>query len=342
MSKNSHKENSRGKNCCNKNSCTDECKNLEHSKVIKKYINSNVQYIADDWFDPITVNPWGIISVNEQGNCKNTCKNVYWVANTGSKTLGKYFHNGELLEQANTTERPTGLVYNPTFLFMDYRIITVTLAGTIEGLRIDNDNIPAGEVELIKFNTDTVYTGVAINSVRLYVADFVSGRVEVYDTSFNRVGSFTDDALVASGYYAYNVAATDQFVYVTFARRTFENCAVSGVGFGYVDMFGLDGQLLYRFISRDPLNAPWGLTFSHCGNYLYVGNNGDGKINIFNSCTGEFIGPLMDYNCNPVQIGGLWGIDLNNDRLAFAAGLDPLPETCNVGQNGVIGYLQIL
>jgi len=331
------------KDCDKQNlGCKTECKNLQHPKVIKNYINSNVQYIADDWFDPITVNPWGIISLNEKNKCKskNDCKKVYWVANTGSSTLGKYFHNGELLEQVATSGRSTGLVYNCTNLYKQYEIITVTRNGTIEGLNIDDNNIPAQNTEVIIDNDNAVYTGVDLNRKKLYVANFKSGQVEMYDNDFKFLGSFTDDALVNSGYYPYNVALNDNFVYVTFARKDLQNCAIPGYGFGYVDKFGLDGQLLFRFISRDPLNAPWGLTFSECGNYVYVGNNGDGKIHIFDSCSGEYIGPVMDKNCNKIQIGGLWGIDLDSNKIAFAGGLDPI--TCNIGQSGVIGYLQLL
>ena len=343
-------DNSCNKSCCTKDeckdgctdSCKDSCKNLEHPKAIKRYVNSNVQYIAD-WFDSITVNPWGIISLVEKSKskCKDQCKNVYWVANYGSNTLGKYFTSGELLEQVTTTGSPTGLVYNYPGLYRDYNIIVVTILGTIEGLRIDDNNNPNGSTEvIIDKSFSAIYTGVGLTGERLYAVNFANGQVEMYDDDFQSIGSFTDDALVNSGYYPYNVAVKDKYVYVTFARKLDGNCAVPGIGFGYVDIFSLDGQLLFRHISRDPLNAPWGLTFSKCDKYLYVGNNGDGKINIFDLCSGEFIGPLTDKNCNPIQIGGLWGIDLNN-KLSFAAGIDPLPENCNVGQNGLIGYLQI-
>lgn len=311
------------------NSC---CKS--HPKACKNYINSNVQYI-DEFYNDITINPWGIISVNE--NCD--CKNIYWVANTGSKKLGKYFNNGELLEEVNTTGQPTGLVYNYTKFFKQYKIITVTLAGTIEGV-VHDINPSANTVQIIDNMESSVYTGVTLTKKRLYVSNFASGEVEIYDNQFNRIGSLVDDDLKNSGYYPYNVAVKDKTVYVTFARKISENCAVSGIGFGYVDSFTRAGQLSYRFISRDPLNAPWGLEFSKCNKYLYVGNNGDGKINVFDICTGEFIYPIIDQNCNPIQIGNLWGLSLYSDRLAFTSGIDPLPESCNIGKNGLIGYLQ--
>jgi uncharacterized protein (TIGR03118 family) len=330
----------RCKNTCDKNPCEDQCENLAHPKVIRTYINSNVQYLSDtDFFDPVTVNPWGIISLTE----KPFCKNIYWVANNGSGKLCKYFHNGELLNEVNVSGPPTGLVHNYTNFFKQYKIITVTLAGTIEGLLFDNDNEPAGSTEIIVDNNGKAfYTGVSINKKRLYVCNFANGKVEMYDTSFNSIGAFTDDALVQSGYYPYNVALNGKYVYVTFANKFFDTCALSGNGYGYVDIFSRDGQLLFRHISRDPLNAPWGLEFSECGKYLYVGNNGDGRINIFDLCSGEFIGPIMDKNCNPIQVGNLWGISLYNDRLSFANGMDTSLESCNIGKNGAIGYLQIL
>jgi len=320
----------KGSSCCKKidDKCQEQCQNLNPAKVTKTYINSNIQYNNDDWFNSITVNPWGIISLIEEPYCKP----MYWVANNGSNTLAKYFHDGELLEEASTTGAPTGLVFNYTKFYNQYDIITVTLSGTIEGLKFGN----ASTEVIIPNNENNVYTGVALTKKKLYVSNFATGKVEMYGANFNFIGTLTDDALVASGYSPYNVAVNGKYVYVTYARKIQENnLAVPGIGFGYVNIFSRDGQLLYRFIKRDPLNAPWGLEFSECNKYLYVGNNGDGKINIFDLCTGEFIGPLMDKNCNPVQIGNLWGLSLYKYRLSFASGIDD-------GKNGLIGYLQFV
>ncbi len=322
-------------NSCCKNPCDQNiCKNLNYPKAIKTYINSNVQYITEsDWYNSITINSWGIISVAE----KRSCKTVYWVANNGANKLAKYFHNGELLEEVNTSKPPTALVYNYTDLYNDYKLITVTQAGTIEGLIIDSNNYPAGNTEVIINNNikGAVYTGVDLTEEKLYVSNFASGYVEIYDYDFNFIKVFTDGALVKSGYHPYNVSVNGEYVYVTFARKIPESEeALTGIGFGYIDKFSRDGELLYRFISRDPLNAPWGLEFSKCDRYLYVANHGDGKINTFDLCSGEFIGPIMDENCNPVQIGGLWGISLYSDQLSFASGMDN-------GNNGLIGYLQL-
>lgn len=341
MSENSCCENSRDKKSCN--DCDkDQCKNLMLAKVTKHYINSNVQYINDDWFNPETLNSWGIVALQEDPCCP---ANVYWVANNGSNTLCKYFRSGQLLEKSVVKGgSPTGLVDNYTKFYRNYKLITVTLNGTIEGLKVDSNNKAAASTEIIIENKTEVkkYTGVDLNKQRLYVCDFLNGVIEMYDNDFNFIKNFTDDALVQSGYHPYNVAVDGKYVYVTFAKKNRgKDCAEPGIGYGYVDIFSRDGSLLYRFISRDPLNAPWGLTFSECGKYLYVGNHGDGKINIFDSCTKEFIGPVMDKNCNPVQIGGLWGITLNLNRLIFASGIDG-SDNCGLNASGLIGYLRLI
>jgi len=318
----------------------DDCNKHKHKifKAFKTYINSNVQYTAD-FYNDATINPWGIISLKEDGNCKKIC----WVSNTGTNKLCKYFYNGELLEQVTTQGQPTGLIYNKyNNSYKSYKIITVTLAGTIEGLNIDKDNNPSASTEQILFNDSAVYTGVAITKERLYVCNFANGQVEMYDPEFNKIGYLSDDDLVMSGYYPYNVAVKHKTVYVTFARKISENCAVPGIGCGYVDKFTREGQLTYRFISRDPLNAPWGIEFSKCGKYLYIANNGDGKINIFDSCSGEYIGPIVNQNYNIIQIGNIWGISFLSDVLSFASGIDVLPQNCNIGKNGLIGNLQML
>ena len=77
---------------------------------------------------------------------------------------------------------------------------------------------------------------------------------------------------------------------------------------------------------------------------LFVGNFGDGRINIFDLATNTFIGQLLDIHGNPIAIDGLWALTPGNDgragsadRLYFTAGpdeeshglvgvLNPVPE----------------
>ena len=80
------------------------------------------------------------------------------------------------------------------------------------------------------------------------------------------------------------------------------------------------------------MNAPWALLFSKCDKFLYVGNFGDGRINVFDLYTGWFIKPLKDCHGNIISIDGLWGLVWNNEAIGFAAGIDD-------EMNGLIGEL---
>ena len=335
-------------------SCDQSSSNCsDHSNVVRVNINSNVQYINenDDFYNDVTINSWGIIMVKDYSNLqpdssskslvkdKSHCKRSYWVANNGSNKICKYFFDGELLETVKMTgSEPTGLVNNYTNYFEQYNIIAVSRKGTIEGFKINELGDADYCTTIIYPNKNAVYTGVDLTRKKLYVCNFESGRVEIFDRNFNPVGSFTDQSLVSSGYHPHNILIRGKRVYVAFAKKDENNCPVNGIGFGYVVIFNRKGELLYRRFNREPLNAPWGLALSKCGECLYVGNHGDGRINVFDTRLFEYIGPLKNKNCGPVQIGNLWGIFDSNDRLSFASGMDS--KSCSEPCNGLIGYLQ--
>lgn len=303
----------------------------------RENLNSNVQYIADN-FSAETVNSWGIVTWKET-NCSNNCNNNcrcekveqenFWVANNGSNTLVKYSEDGKLLYKVNVSGPPTGLVTNHSSNFGGFELITVTERGTIEGF---DWAVSPNQTIVIINNPTAVYKGIAIKKDRLYVTNFATSQVEIYDsTNTALVKTFTDDALVESGYAPFNVAVNKKYVYVTFARKD-GNEEVAGEGFGYVDIFSRDGELLFRLINREPLNAPWGMLFS--GEYLYVANFGDGRINVFDLCSGECIKTLTDKCDNILTLDSLWGIVSTKCRgIAFASGIDN-------EVNGLIGILK--
>ena len=125
-------------------------------------------------------------------------------------------------------------------------------------------------------------------------------------------------------------------VYVTFALQKLpaKHDDQSGPGNGFVDVFQTDGTFVRRFASQGTLNSPWGLalapdsfgTFSH---HLLVGNFGDGRVNAFDAGTGDFSGPLIDPEGNPLTINGLWALQFGNgsknggssQNLFFTAGI---------------------
>jgi uncharacterized protein (TIGR03118 family) len=157
--------------------------------------------------------------------------------------------------------------------------------------------------------------------------------VEMYDTSFKLLKTFTDTT-VPAGYAPYNVQILDNKLYVTFAKQDkSKHDSVSGPGWGYVDVFGLEGTFLRRVVSQGPLNAPWGLDiappgFGSFSGDLLVGNFGDGWINAFNPKTGAYKGPLTDSSGAPIAIQDLWGLITGNggaggavNTVYFSAGL---------------------
>jgi len=186
----------------------------------------------------------------------------------------------------------------------------------------------------------------------LYVTNFRSGQVEVYDTNFNLVtpqGAFTDSSL-PKGYAPFNVEVLNGKVYVTYAKQDdAKHDDVAGPGHGFVDVFNLDGTpgLAHgqeRLISRGDLNSPWGLaiaptTTSATSNFgaggtnlagaLLVGNFGDGHIHAYNPTTGALLGTLTDPDGEPIEIPGLWALKVGNGgnggdsaTIYFTAGLD--------------------
>jgi uncharacterized protein (TIGR03118 family) len=172
----------------------------------------------------------------------------------------------------------------------------------------------------------------------LYAANFHAGTIDVFDTNFKQVtlptGAFTDANLPA-GYAPFNVQVLNNKVYVTYAKQdAAKEDDVAGPGFGFVDVYNLDGSGEQRLVSRGALNAPWGLaiapsSFGTLAGALLVGNFGDGRINVYNATTGAPMGQLKDPDGEPIQIDGLWALQVGNgtsrggdaDTVYFTAGL---------------------
>ena len=178
---------------------------------------------------------------------------------------------------------------------------------------------------------------------RFYAANFATGKVDVFDASWNPVttgGGFTDPNLPA-GLSPFNIqafpttqatVAPSQKLYVTYAVLGPDGVHdQAGRGNGQVDVFDWDGNLLQVF-SDPSMNSPWGVEFApeFWGDYsfaLLVGNFGDGKINAFDAVGGSYLGTLSDSTGKPLVIPGLWGLQFGNGgsggaakTLYFAAG----------------------
>jgi uncharacterized protein (TIGR03118 family) len=247
---------------------------------------------------------------------------------------------------------PDGTVFNPTpdgFAVAENgvsapaRFLFATEDGTIAGWNPAVD--PARAVIAVDRSAVTgqagdhgaVYKGLALVSTPagkfLYATNFRFGTIEVFDSSFHLVNSFTDPA-VPAGFAPFGIHNIGGNLYVTFAKQNaakFDDDA--GPGHGFVDVFAPDGNLLQRLASHGRLDSPWGVTlapatFGAFGGDILVGNFGDGRINAFNPTTGQFLGQLRTHG-GPVTISGLWGLrfpagslNVTPNALYFTAGLN--------------------
>ncbi|MEP7179720.1 MAG: TIGR03118 family protein [Pseudonocardiales bacterium] len=169
-------------------------------------------------------------------------------------------------------------------------------------------------------------TGVASNGhTYLYAANFRSGRVEAYDSTFTPVelpGGLFVDPRIPAGYAPFNVQELLGKLYVSYAKQDATlHDDVAGSGHGFVDVFTNDGALVKRLVTRGALNSPWGLAtapagFGRFGGALLVGNFGDGRINAYNPHSGAHLGQLRKENGRPIVVDGLWGLRFGNGNAA--------------------------
>jgi uncharacterized protein (TIGR03118 family) len=296
------------------------------------------------------VNPWGLV---------HGPATPWWVADNGAGVSTLYTGQGVKVpltvtipvpagSPAGTTAAPTGVIFNGNGGFnvsengksFSSLFIFDTEDGTISGwnpnfvdrthavLAVDRSNVGKG----------AVYKGLAIGSnasgTFIFATNFRFGRVEMFDSNFNLVGSFTDHRLPQS-FAPFGIQNIGGNLYVTFAKRNgAKHDDVAGPGNGFVDVFDTNGNLIRRLIARGSLNSPWGLAlapanFGQFSNDLLVGNFGDGHINVFDPNTGAAVGSLQNSGGIPIQIDGLWSLQFGNgsaagatNQLFFTAGID--------------------
>src|SRR5260221_9249835 len=99
----------------------------------------------------------------------------------------------------------------------------------------------------------------------LFAANFGTGFVDMFNTNFAAVGSFTDVS-IPLGYAPFGIRNIGGLLYVTFAKQDVsKHDDVPGDGAGFVDVFDTSGVVVKRLISNGPLNAPWGLALAPAG-----------------------------------------------------------------------------
>jgi uncharacterized protein (TIGR03118 family) len=263
---------------------------------------------------------------------------------------------------------PTGIVFNGS------RGFTLPNGNPARFIFVGDDGVISawngGNVAIKLGDHTAVYTGLAIAADGpdsfIYAANFLSGQIEVYDTSWEEVSGkpFTDPTL-PSGYAPFNVQNVGGNLFVMYAKVSDEpGEEEQGPGLGIVDIYHPNGDLIRRFVSGGKLNAPWGVAMApkafwkdqdwdgdeedngkiigekrHPKTVILIGNLGDGHINAYNQ-DGDFMGSLRS-NGKKIEIEGLWAISfapatantIDPNWLFFAAG--PGDE-----EHGLFGYIK--
>ncbi len=148
----------------------------------------------------------------------------------------------------------------------------------------------------------------------LYVTNFRSAKVEVYDTNFKRV-HLDEDAFEAEGvphgFAPINIQNIGGTLFVTYAKQdAARHDPVGGTGLGFVELFTPAGRNIGRLEHGDWFKAPWGVVwttrdFGEFSNAILVGNFRSGWIAAFNGFTRKFIGFMKNPNDSIMAIDGL-------------------------------------
>ena len=357
-------------------------------------LDSNVSGVAEAT-DPQVINAWGLA---------RSSGSTWWVSDeaTGLATL----YNGPGAKQSLVvtipksdpndktfpTGTPTGAISNsnttdfPAAPNKPAAFIFATLDGSIAawnptvGLAPGANPPSTNAVTVARGDGGSGYTALTtafIDGNRyLYAANFLKGRIDLYDNAFKPVKlkdddngphdrrfddddkPFTDDRLPRN-FVPFNVQAIGNDLVVTYALHFAGNpFETPGPGLGYVDIYSSKGKLLRRLEHGDWLNAPWGVTlapldFGRFSHHLLVSNfaaggttQSAGFISAYDLDTGKFEGLLEDASGKPLSINGIWSMSFANSATPNSYDPDEAPAAelyftagPNQGTGGLFGYL---
>jgi uncharacterized protein (TIGR03118 family) len=289
--------------------------------------------------DAQLVNPWGLT---------RSASGPLWISDNGSGFATVYNGIGNkaltvsIPAPPGVNERgaPTGVVANGTADFplpgsTAAKFIFVTEQGVIAAWN-------GGATAVIVKDNSTkgaIYKGCTIAESNgkhyLYVANFHSGEIEVYDSTFTRVNltehafrNDDDDSLDFDhdgkgvefhedrrNFAPFNVQAIGTNLFVAYAKQDAEKKdEVDGTGLGFIDVFNTAGRRIAHLQHGPWFNAPWGMAlapgeFGEFSHSLLVGMFGSGQIAAFNPVNGRFLGLMKKPDNSTLIIDGLWALD---------------------------------
>lgn len=317
----SHKQHHKKHNMNKKNE-----KSYCHSYNYEKFKKYNLVSNIPNWGkhqDLQLVDPWNIVMVG---------KNDMWVSNKATGVLTNYDSCGNIISTSVVVPdvgiikaRPTGLILNESSGFVISQgpniassfLIVATENGTICGYNplVDPSN---AIIAVDNSGSNACYKGLAMVNNYLCATDFHNNKIDVFDFNFVQVLTFPFVDLgvlnpIPSDYAPFNIVNIDDYMYVTYAKQLnpLNVDDQPGKGNGYVTIFNNQGLYVKRLLSRGKLNSPYGIiktphTFGELKNKIMVGNNGNGKIHVYN-CDGDFVGTIRDKYKYKLTINGLHG-----------------------------------
>jgi uncharacterized protein (TIGR03118 family) len=267
--------------------------------------------------DPLLLNPWGLAYAPG---------GAFWISDEASGWSTLY--NAQGVPQSlqvvvppaggGWQGSPTGIVYNGSTEFQIDSWTSVFLFSTLDGTISGWSDFEPGTSLIAVTSAGASYTGLAVTSKPsgnyIFAADAANNKVDIYDGSFNLVGSFTDPSIPA-GFAPFGIQDIGGQVYVAFA-------ATSGGTGGFIDIFSESGALVKHLVRGGVLNQPWGIAlapsnFGPLSNTLLVTNNTSaGTINGFSLTTGKLVGTMMNSAGTPVMLNGIWGIEFGGGTAA--------------------------
>ena len=333
--------------------------------------------------DPNLKNPWGLT---------RSSGSPFWVSNNNSGKSTLYDGNGNPFPPPSmggplvvtvpppgfapgTQSAPTGVVFNgsPTdFLLAPGKpaiFIFSTEDGTISGwnpgvnpptsvtnaiLKVDHSDKGSANGAVYKGATSAEVNGKRF----LYVTNFRSAKVEVYNTNFKRV-QLDEDAFdpdgdgddeqgaerIPRGFAPFNIQNIGGTLFVTYAKQDApRHDPVGGDGLGFVEIFTPSGKHIGHLEHGDWFNAPWGVVwttrdFGEFSNSILVGNFRSGWIAAFNGFTHKFIGFVRNPDNSLMFIDGLWSLTFGNDAIAGPANTLFFTAGINNETDGLFGTI---